>query len=150
MKKIIGTIIFIFIIMATNMSPTKADPPVYKPNSNGVFAPYQPYTVPVKPIEPIKPVHTPIVIKPVTLVQPKDNDGCISDFNCKYGEACVKPYYSSKGKCVKKVNSFGTPTYSPPTTDSIFINTPNANSCYSTFQCPFGFTCDINSGVCKK
>lgn len=77
---------------------------------------------------------------------------CWSDFGCGVGERCVKAPYRSQGYCAQEVNEYGTPTYAPPSTDSVM---PGAEGqCYFDTDCPVGFHCAKEpgalSGACLK
>ncbi len=63
---------------------------------------------------------------------------CSSDFDCGFGNVCVKRPYSFSGFCARAVDDTDTPTYQAPRGDSIG---PGQRECYFSTECPFGFTC---------
>lgn len=76
--------------------------------------------------------------------------GCSSDFQCPFGNVCVKPNFSSTGTCMRSVNEFGGATYNMPRLDSVGPKLPNPTDCNYTMSCPIGFRCDFASGTCVK
>jgi hypothetical protein len=104
------------------------------------------------PSPPPSPSYAPIQPSPVTgaLPAPQASHGCSSDFECGYGNACVKPNFSASGTCMQAVNGYGVPTFNPPRTDSVMPKFPNRSDCKFLSDCPPGFTCDTNSGTCVK
>lgn len=75
-------------------------------------------------------------------------EGCRSDFNCSYGERCVKPPMKSKGVCLKAVDSYGLPTLDGPSMESIYPRTDLG--CISSAECPVGFRCNSQLKVCTR
>ena len=75
---------------------------------------------------------------------------CSSDFECGIGNVCVKPNYSTSGKCMQAVNEYGVQDYSSPRLDSVMPKFPNRSDCKFLTDCPLGFTCDTNSGICVR
>jgi hypothetical protein len=73
------------------------------------------------------------------------NSGCSSDYDCSYGEKCVKDQYESHGYCAQKVNKYGAPTFTLPDPESIGVRFDS--SCDSSLDCPVGFRCESNSCV---
>ena len=71
--------------------------------------------------------------------------GCTSDFSCQYGWKCLKNAGSTEGKCAQAVDSFGTPTFAPPSTESVG---PGHRQCWTLADCPSTFRCE--SGQCVK
>jgi hypothetical protein len=69
---------------------------------------------------------------------------CSSDFDCNYGDGCVKSPGLMTGTCMQKVNDFGTPTFAPPSTRSF---QPGERSCSFSTQCAPGFRCDEGNCV---
>jgi hypothetical protein len=69
--------------------------------------------------------------------------GCASDFECGSGRACVKDSFALRGVCATTVNSYGTPTFSPPNLNSVG---PGTGSCSFDTQCGIGFRCVKTSG----
>lgn len=63
---------------------------------------------------------------------------CVSDFDCGFGQICVKDYGSMGGRCAQAVNQYGTPTYQAPDSSSF---RPGSGQCTTT-GCPPGFTCE--------
>jgi hypothetical protein len=77
--------------------------------------------------------------------------GCTSDYSCGPAQTCVKQFYNSTGVCMRKVNEYGGPSYSPPDLDSVGPNMPDSSSCTRLgASCPAGFRCDYSSGRCIK
>jgi len=74
---------------------------------------------------------------------------CTSDFDCSYGNSCVKKPYSSEGVCMQNVNQFGVKQYVAPKTNSVMPRMDN-NGCSFDMDCPIGFRCDSNYKVCVK
>lgn len=74
--------------------------------------------------------------------------GCSSDFNCSYGERCVKPPLKMDGVCLKAVDSNGMPTLDGPSSESIYPRT--SLGCISSVECPIGFSCHSQLKVCTK
>jgi hypothetical protein len=71
---------------------------------------------------------------------------CNSDYDCGYGNKCVKAQYNLRGTCMKSINQYGTQQY----------NTPKANfgvnmnrQCRFDMECPIGFKC-TSGGNCIK
>ena len=77
---------------------------------------------------------------------------CMSDYQCPIGQACLKQHYRSDGICVRKVNSYGVQSYTPPGPASVSPNLPsNHFDCsISGFVCPAAFRCDYNTGACIR
>jgi len=73
---------------------------------------------------------------------------CISDFECGFGNKCVKAPYSATGQCMGSVNQYGTKQYTPPSPDSVGVQTKG--SCEFDMNCPVGFRCDNKYKVCVK
>lgn len=77
--------------------------------------------------------------------------GCSSDFECGFGNLCVKGQNSFKGTCAKAVNEFGNPTFTPPRTNS--VGPGGEGQCAFDTECPIGFRCVKGSalrGNCMK
>lgn len=71
--------------------------------------------------------------------------GCSSDFDCGLGQKCVKPQFSSKGSCMKSVNSSGIQQFNSHQNNV----GPNMNKqCTFNTDCPIGFRC--SAGNCIK
>ena len=68
--------------------------------------------------------------------------GCTSDFDCGFGQKCVKAPYSMSGQCMEEVDRYGTKQYNPPNTNS--FGTKSEGSCRFDTDCPIGFSCDRN------
>jgi len=73
--------------------------------------------------------------------------GCYSNYDCNYGESCVKAPYETDGVCMKKVDEFGMETYDSSDDDS--YDNEN-NRCDFDMDCPIGFECDEHYKVCVK
>lgn len=73
------------------------------------------------------------------------SDSCRSDFDCGYGNACVKPYAGTSGFCARRVNEVGVPTLEGPRLDSLGPRTDPG--CVSSGECPIGYSCINNSCV---
>ncbi len=80
----------------------------------------------------------------------QNSRGCSSDFECGFGNVCVKSNFSASGRCMRAVNEYGSPNYSPPRTDSVMPKLPNRSDCKFVTDCPPGFTCDTSSGTCVR
>ena len=76
------------------------------------------------------------------------DNSCSSDFSCNTGYSCIKKPFSSKGICLKAVDSYGTPTYKMPDSNSINIKTKG--SCMFNTDCPVSFRCDSILKACVK
>ena len=78
---------------------------------------------------------------------------CNNDFECGYGNQCVKPRgdYSLQGVCVTPVNQFGTQDYTPTLPRA---KPHDISSCNFDTDCGLGFTCVKRSGamygICVK
>ncbi|MBJ2128043.1 sel1 repeat family protein [Alteromonas sp. IB21] len=79
-----------------------------------------------------------------------NNRGCLSDYSCPYGQKCIKEPYSTRGVCAVPVNNYGTPAYTPPSSDSINIRSYNDAQCQTNMDCPIFFRCDQELKVCFK
>ena len=64
--------------------------------------------------------------------------GCSSDYDCGFGNVCAKPQGSFTGTCAQAVNRYGTPTFSPPRSNSLG---PGQGQCAFDTECPIGFRC---------
>ena len=73
---------------------------------------------------------------------------CYSDFDCGYGNKCVKPSGSINlnGTCVTPSDQFGnaTPNYNPPNSQPNVIR-----GCSWDTDCAIGFSCFKRSGELK-
>jgi hypothetical protein len=76
-----------------------------------------------------------------------DSAGCLSDYSCQHGERCVKAPYQNRGYCAREVNQYGTPTYSPPDSNSVYPG--GQGQCGFDTDCPVGFYCAIQSGALR-
>ncbi len=76
--------------------------------------------------------------------------GCSSDFNCGFGNVCVKPNFSTTGRCARAVNSVGVQTLQAPDPASIAPKMPRRSECRFDTDCPISFSCDVASGACLK
>ncbi len=76
--------------------------------------------------------------------QNPNENACSSDFNCNYGQKCVKSSLSSQGECADVVDSYGNKLNNyTPSTDSIY---PGKGSCSFDNECPTGFRCHKATG----
>lgn len=75
--------------------------------------------------------------------------GCVSDFDCGFGEVCVKKPYTSNGVCMKEVDEYGVQQFNSPRLDSVMPRM-NDDGCDFDTDCPIGFRCDNNYKVCVK
>jgi len=75
---------------------------------------------------------------------------CTSDFNCGYGESCVKETFSSDGICMKNVNELGTQQYKAPDPKSVLPNMNTQGDCSSSSDCPMNFKYDYKYKVCVR
>lgn len=74
-------------------------------------------------------------------VAPARNHGCINDIGCPAGQACIIPQYETHGTCMKAVNQYGAPTYTPP---SVHRRPPE---CRFDYDCPLSFKCQKGFGA---
>lgn len=81
---------------------------------------------------------------PVPLRQQQADPGCSSDFQCGFGNVCVKDQFAVRGRCAKAVNEFGNPTNPMPRLDS--VNPGGTGQCSFDTECPVGFACRKSSG----
>ncbi len=68
---------------------------------------------------------------------------CSNDFECDYGNACVKDSGAFQGVCAKVTNAYGIPTYQAPRSDSIG---PGTGDCSFDTDCGPGWRCQKTSG----
>lgn len=73
---------------------------------------------------------------------------CSSDFDCSFGDRCVKPQFESNGVCLKAVDSDGLPIFRGPSSNSIGVETDKR--CYSDADCPVTFRCDAKLNACIR
>jgi len=73
---------------------------------------------------------------------------CHSDFNCKYGQRCVKAPFKMRGVCMDAVDDFGLKQFPPPDTDSMMPKVEG--DCQFNTDCPIGFYCHPYYKVCVK
>lgn len=69
--------------------------------------------------------------------------GCASDYQCQYGQKCVKDSLSFEGVCAQPVTSYGVPVYQPPSPNSL---QPGTGECSFDTECTIGFRCVKSSG----
>jgi hypothetical protein len=69
---------------------------------------------------------------------------CSTDYDCEFGQRCVKPPGRYDGKCMQVVNKFGNPTYKAPSGGF----GPGKRECRWRTDCPIGFQCE--DGHCIK
>jgi hypothetical protein len=77
--------------------------------------------------------------------------GCSNDYECGFGNVCVKQQFSVEGTCARAVDRNGIPTYTPPRSDS--VGPGGAGECAFDTECPVGFRCIKGSalrGHCMK
>lgn len=69
--------------------------------------------------------------------------GCYNDFQCTYGQKCVKPEgsYSLQGLCVIPVDSAGFQDYTPK---------PIANQPQEVSRCSFNTDCSLGDSCIKR
>ena len=79
-----------------------------------------------------------------------NTSACTSDFNCGYGEKCVKPPLKTSGECMKTVDEHGTKTNIPKSTKSVLPNMNTQGDCSFDTDCPIGFRCDRQYKACIK
>lgn len=82
-----------------------------------------------------------------TTAPPPSRSGCTSDYECPYGSGCVKAPMASEGYCAQKVNSYGTPTYSPPAPSSVQLG--GRGQCGFDTDCPVDFYCAVQPGALR-
>lgn len=68
----------------------------------------------------------------------RNASSCSSDYDCGFGNFCVKPELSFNGTCARAVNQFGNPTFTPPRPDSVG---PGHGDCAFDTDCSIGFKC---------
>jgi hypothetical protein len=76
---------------------------------------------------------------------------CSNDYECAYGQTCIKQHLQFEGVCAQAVNQYGAPVYTPPRNNSWGPGGPG--ECVYDTQCPFGFTCikgDALMGTCMR
>ena len=91
----------------------------------------------------------PRTVAPLTTTAPRSNS-CTSDYSCGTGFKCIKKPSQSTGQCLKEVDRYGTPTYSPPSPASIGPNINPRKQCQISTDCPIGFRCDATLKVCAR
>jgi hypothetical protein len=69
--------------------------------------------------------------------------GCSSDYECGYGNACVKGSGAFRGTCARSVNANGLPTFQAPDSSS---TGPGVGTCSFDTDCSVGFRCVKSSG----
>lgn len=83
--------------------------------------------------------------QPTAAQPPSAPTTCDSDFACLYGQRCVKPEGQFQGTCAQEVNRFGSPSFTPPRTDS--FNAGQRGNCRFDMDCGVGFYCAKSSGA---
>jgi len=74
---------------------------------------------------------------------------CSNDYQCSYGNKCVKSPYSMQGTCMEVVNEYGMKDYSyTPSSESMNIKTKG--DCDYDTDCAIGFKCSNKYKVCIK
>jgi hypothetical protein len=72
---------------------------------------------------------------------------CMSDYNCPYGQKCVKAPYQYHGSCMEVVNRYGQRSFDyRPNGD---IDSGQAECRFDT-DCDIGFRCDRYYKKCFK
>lgn len=69
--------------------------------------------------------------------------GCSSDYECGFGNACMKDSGAFRGICARSVDANGLPTFQGPNSSSIGAG---AGSCSFDTDCSIGFKCVKTSG----
>jgi hypothetical protein len=75
---------------------------------------------------------------------------CSSDYQCTYGQRCVKGPMQSKGLCVQTVNQYGQPIQTQPRNNSFQPNISPIGQCTFNSECPIGFECNSRIKICVK
>lgn len=82
---------------------------------------------------------------------------CFSDFECGYGNRCVKPSGSinMNGVCIEPTNNYGVRDYSSSyNTYGRNVGPQEIDGCSFDLDCPIGFSCLKRSGelqgICIK
>lgn len=78
------------------------------------------------------------------------SSGCTSDYECGLGLSCIKGPMQSAGKCMQKVNEYGTPLPTINNPNSTLPNTNINGQCTLNSECPIGFRCDMTLKTCVK
>lgn len=76
---------------------------------------------------------------------------CTSDYQCSFGNVCVKEQFSMEGTCARAVNQYGNPTFQGPRPGS--VGPGNSGNCGFDTDCPIGFKCmkgNAIRGNCMK
>jgi hypothetical protein len=73
---------------------------------------------------------------------------CFSDFDCRFGEQCVKAPFKTRGICMQPVDDFGIKEYPTPDPDSMMPKLEG--ECQFNTDCPIGFYCHPYYKVCVK
>jgi hypothetical protein len=111
--------------------------------SQSTSAPYTTYSPPTG-YAPTMPAYSPATSVGVTTPSRK---GCSSDYDCQYGSRCLKGFTRTQGTCAQSVNEFGTPTFAPPSPNSIMPG--GDGDCSWDTECPIGFQCRKPLGQIK-
>lgn len=74
---------------------------------------------------------------------------CASDFDCGFGNTCVKKQYAAGGICMKTVTSTGRQVLNRPNPNSIRLG-GSVTRCYTPSQCSPGFMCNLDYNVCVR
>ena len=69
---------------------------------------------------------------------------CSSDFNCTYGQKCVKDAFKIEGTCMDVVNNFKVKQFVAPEIDSIKMKT---SGCTTNYDCESNEQCYKNSSA---
>ena len=76
--------------------------------------------------------------------------GCTSDYNCSAGSQCVKQFGSTTGVCAKAVNAYGNQSFAGPRPGSVMPKIHESTDCHGLQDCPVGFACEFQTGVCRR
>lgn len=73
---------------------------------------------------------------------------CNSDYDCGYGNKCIKPQgsYSLTGTCVSPTDQYGNKDYNSNRTWGKSYGPKAISSCRFSTDCEYGYKCLIESG----
>ena len=74
-----------------------------------------------------------------TKSSPRAAGGCASDYDCRYGQKCVKGEHQFRGICAQPVDKLNLPTHHSPSTDS--LGPGSQGNCHWNTDCGIGFKC---------
>lgn len=88
----------------------------------------------------------------LTLLVACTSYACYSDFDCGYGNSCIKPAgsYGAEGVCARQNDAYGNRTYNNNQQNTVH----EVQSCSFNTDCEFGYKCykqfgQVN-GVCAR